>query len=312
MGLKDWFSEHIVDIGATKADAPGEPAEPSESPAGSPARTGAAPVRATPRTVAQVVREVPRPQIDARLVKEAEEKPSISFDLVYRAAGVAVPLHGYDTFKVEALLGNERLKALTPESKSAAVLVALDAQGVKIEDVIKDAVTRDKALDAFEQFQLKKLVELQGKIEAEAKRLQDEIEQFIKQRHAAIEANRQKLQAFQKELDTWRRQKTLEERRLYSVIAHFTTSNPVTLSRTVSALPEAENEPEPEAPPTPAAEAAALLDELRSVAELRRGKEPTAAARPPTAAPAPEQPLAGHAPVIDLGALLGKPEEEKA
>lgn len=295
MGFKDWFSENILDLREGGKAAPpagqGAPGSPPAAEAG----TASVSVQATGKTVAQVAREVPRPRIDPSLVR-TDEKPTLSFDQVYRAAGVAVPPHSYDVFKVEALLQNERLKPLTPEARSAAVLVALDAQGVKIEEVIRDAVQRDKALDAFEQFQLRKLVELQTKVEDENKRLQQEIETFIKTRHQAIEANQQRARKFQQEIQEWRRQKGLEENRLFQVVAHFTSSNPITLSRTVSNMPP---------PEEPTGEVRVVPDELGQVPDLEQmGK---ASLDAPTAAPG-----TGLPPTIDLGSIASAPKDPPA
>ncbi len=306
MGFRDWISENIIDIGAAQPGAPGggnagaagggtAPGRASPAPA-RPVAPGEVPVHPTGKTVAQIAREVPRPRIDPEALASGE-KPSMSFDQVYRAAGVPSPPHGFDIFKVEQLLASERLKTLSPEAKSAAVLVALDAQGVKIEDVIKDAVTRDKALDAFEQFQLKKLIELQGRVESEAKRLQGEIEQFIRQRHQAIEANQKKLKSYEQEISAWRRQKGLEEQRLYSVVAHFTSSNPITMARTVTSLEPAEETPE--AGPAAPVSAAGLSGAAGGSGGASAGPQPPPAAKTRERDPL-EAACEGLPPVTDL------------
>src|ERR1035438_7510177 len=76
-------------------------------------------------------------------------------DEIYHAAEIQAPAHGYTITKVTEMLQSERIRTLPAEVKKNSVLLALDAAGVKIEEVIEDAVKRDRALDGFERVQQK-------------------------------------------------------------------------------------------------------------------------------------------------------------
>src|ERR1041385_8454137 len=73
-----------------------------------------------------------------------------SFAQIYEAAEIATPAHGYTILKVAGMLQSEHLHGLPQEVKRSSILVALEAAGAKIDDVIQDAVRRDRALDSFE------------------------------------------------------------------------------------------------------------------------------------------------------------------
>ena len=69
---------------------------------------------------------------------------------IYRAAGIMNPRRGYSVTKVVEMLHSEHLKGLSKEMKRASVLMALDAAGVSIDDVLRDAKVRQEAIDSYE------------------------------------------------------------------------------------------------------------------------------------------------------------------
>ena len=77
---------------------------------------------------------------------------------IYRAAGIMNPRKGYSVTKVIEMLQSQHIRDLSIELKRAAVLMALDAAGVSIEQVQEDAKTRQGAIDCYEAEQ-KQLVE---------------------------------------------------------------------------------------------------------------------------------------------------------
>ena len=93
---------------------------------------------------------------------EAAETRAESFQVellpmedIYRAAGIMNPRRGYSVTKVVEMLHSEHLRGLSQEMKRASVLMALDAAGVAIDDVLKDAKVRQEAIDLYEAEQRK-------------------------------------------------------------------------------------------------------------------------------------------------------------
>ncbi len=112
-----------------------------------------------------------------------------NFDEIYRAADVHPPSHGYTIMKVAQMLQSERIRSLPTEVKKNSVLLALDAAGVKIEEVVEDAIKRDRALDAFERIQQRTLDELQALKQKENNEIQAEIDRLVQEHNQRIQAN---------------------------------------------------------------------------------------------------------------------------
>ncbi len=114
--------------------------------------------------------------LEKNSVNAAREVPTFQVELlpmeeIFRAAGVASPRKGYSVQKVIEMIDSEHIRNLAIEMKRAAVLMALDAAGVSVEQIQRDANSRQEALDAYEASQKK-----QG--EAEWARKTEEIAQI--------------------------------------------------------------------------------------------------------------------------------------
>ena len=215
MGLKDFVDRYIVSLGPS-APKGGE-IDPAKVPLESGARVSAL--------------DVP-PVDEARLAKAAGGDPS--FDKVFAAAAIPVPPHGFTIEKVGEMLRHPKLAGMAKEAKAAAVLVAMEAAGVKVESVITEAVRKDKALDVFERVQHEHAVALVAQKDEENKKLR-----------AQIAANDKSAADIAAQLENWKKKKAAKEADLYEAVSHFTTENPITV----------ETLPQPAAPTQPAAPA---------------------------------------------------------
>ena len=79
-----------------------------------------------------------------------------------QAAEIHPPSHGFTIEKVGDMLRSEHIRTLPRDVKRSSVLVALEAVGAPIQDVIQDAMKRDQALDTFESVQEKALNQLEA------------------------------------------------------------------------------------------------------------------------------------------------------
>lgn len=95
---------------------------------------------------------------------------------VYRSAGIVNLRRGYSIGKVVEMLRSEHGRGLSKDAKRAAVLMALDAAGIPIDEVLRDAKTRRDALDSYE-------AEVRKEVEAEWAQKADENVQI----HAELE-----------------------------------------------------------------------------------------------------------------------------
>ena len=109
-----------------------------------PAAAPAAP--AAPRRAAEVVPELPQ-----ETTFEAPVASSGSLADIYSSAQIPVPAHGFTVLKVADMLQSEHIQALPADVKRKSILVALDAAGVPVTEIVEDAVRRDRALDTYER-----------------------------------------------------------------------------------------------------------------------------------------------------------------
>ena len=174
-----------------------------------------------------------------------------TFDEIYRAAEIPVPPHGYTIMKIGEMLQSERIRALPAEVKKNSILLALDAAGVKIEDVIQDAVQRDRALDGFERVQQRALDQLQARKSQENSEIQADLDKLIQEHKARIQANNDEVSKEQERFYAWRLQKQQEEQKIAESVSYFVAENPITTGGVAAAPrgPESGNKP---APPKPA------------------------------------------------------------
>ena len=201
-----------------------------------------APRRAPPspaQTVAQIASAVSaEPRFTAPV-----NNPT-SFDEIYSAAEIAPPTHGYTILKIADMLLSEHIRSLTPSVKRSSILLALDAAGVKIQEVIQDAVRRDKALDTYERVQEKGLLELESKKMQENRQIQAELDRMVAEYQARIRKNTDEVAKEKERFFGWRLKKQQEEQRIADAVSYFVAENPIT---TGAAAPR----PAPPAPPKP-------------------------------------------------------------
>ena len=153
---------------------------------------------------------------------------SASFEEVYRAAEIPQPAHGYTIFKVAQMLQSDHIRNLPAEVKRSSVLLALEAAGVKLPEIIEDAVRRDKALDTFELVQQRSVEGLEASINEENKQIQAEMDRLVAEHRARIESNNKRAAAEKERFYQWRLKKQEEEQKIFDAVSHFAVQNPVT------------------------------------------------------------------------------------
>jgi hypothetical protein len=233
---KKWYNFFVVTeppresgAGATTTpagkNAPAKGTSPKESAARAggrpPASAGAAP--AAPTRVADLpIQATPQPVFETPVAD-----PTALLD-IYAAARIAAPSHGYTILKVADMLKSEHLRDLPQDVRRKSILVALDAAGVPVTEIVEDAVRRDRALDAYERVLEKTVEELRTKTAEENRRLEDEVNRQLAQLKAQIEENGHLLREEETNLTAWRAGKRQEETRIADAVSYFVSENPVT------------------------------------------------------------------------------------
>jgi len=151
-----------------------------------------------------------------------------SFDEIYKAAEIPPPSKGYSILKVSQMLESERIRNLPSDVKKSSVLVALDAAGVDVKDVIQDAIRRDRALDTYERVQQRAVQELDDRKTKENGDIQAQIDKYVTEQRARIQANNEEVSREKERFTGWRLKKQLEEKKIAEAVGYFVAENPIT------------------------------------------------------------------------------------
>lgn len=176
------------------------------------------------QSVADIASSVPvvEPHFDASVQAGA------SFEDIYHAAEIPEPAHGYTVTKIAEMLQSERIRSLPLEVKKNSILLALDAAGVKIEQIVEDAVKRDRALDAFERVQQRAVDELEARKDKENQEIQAELDRLVQEHNARVQANKDEVAKEKERFYSWRLRKQKEEQKIADCVSPFVTENPIT------------------------------------------------------------------------------------
>lgn len=245
MGLKDLLEKmKLVEFEESGAAAKvaSKPAGVAPPPPPRRGGVGPAPAATTRPSLSEVVKDTAdKLEVDEAALARAARAGGASgdampevpdFPAIYTASGVSDPPHGFSAYKVLEMLSSSDFAALEPRAKAAALsgFLKFNPSGpVPITDVIQDAVRRDQALDAFEEFLRKKLDARREQLEQDSARLQAEIDELTKRNREAMEGNRRTLETEKERFATWQARKRIEERKLYDAVAPFVEANPVSL-----------------------------------------------------------------------------------
>jgi hypothetical protein len=151
-----------------------------------------------------------------------------SFDEIYSAAEIPPSPQGYTILKVSQMLESEHIRNLPSDVKRSSVLVALDAAGVDIKDVVQDAIRRDRALDGYERVQQRAVEELETRKSKENSDIQAQIDKYVTEQRAKIQSNNEEVSREKERFTGWRLKKQQEEKKIAEAVGYFVSENPIT------------------------------------------------------------------------------------
>jgi len=209
---KKWYNYFVSVDGGANPDAGG----------GSP-NAGSA----SPKNAAQSVAEIAMSIATEPKFTTPVSDPT-SFDEIYRAAEIPSAPQGYSIVKVAHMLESEHIRTLPSDVKKSTILVALEGAGIDVKDVIQDAVRRDRALDTYERVQQRAVDELEAKKGKENSDLQAQIDKYVTEQRAKIQANNEEVSREKERITGWRLKKQQEEKKIADAVGYFVTENPIT------------------------------------------------------------------------------------
>jgi len=158
------------------------------------------------------------PNPHAALAANSSRADLLSYDDIYHAAGIMSPRSGYGIHKVVEMLNSERIRALSKDIQRASVLMALDAAGASVDQLLQDATRRQHALDSYEDGQRKQIEEFEARKAQENTQLQAEMERLTAHYAERIQHNLDQVTKEKEMLRNWQMAKQHESQRISEVV----------------------------------------------------------------------------------------------
>ncbi len=134
----------------------------------------------------------------------------VPFEEIYRNASFKQPKVAYDILKVAEMVNSQHVAGLSVEAKRCAVLMALDVAGVETEDLLQDAMARQRALNDYEEALQNALREFEVTKNRENAEIQAELDRLSARYMARIQGNVDEVARQQDAHRAWQREKQQE------------------------------------------------------------------------------------------------------
>ncbi len=166
------------------------------------------------------LKETPVNKPSTQVVEHVTDPPSrlLSYDDIYHAAGIMDPRSGYGIHKVVDMLNSDRIRDLSKDIQRASVLMALDAAGASVGDLLQDATRRQNALNAYEDGQRKQLEEFEARKAQENAQIHAEMQRITAHYAERIQQNKEEVGKHKEALHNWQMAKQHESQRIGEVM----------------------------------------------------------------------------------------------
>jgi len=219
--LKRWFPLAFANEPEPQNGLTRSATDPASTAA--PAAPDAPPVKSSPIT---------------NLASHTEAARYADFEQIYASAAVKPPKVAYGILKIAEMVNSSHLTGMSPETRRCSLLMALEAAGVEIEDLLQDAVVRQKALNDYEHAQQRRLKEFEAARLEDNSRIQGELERLTGQYLARIQANLDELAREQDSFRVWQREKHQESQRITEAATFCVPQGSAANSSTLTAVLE--------------------------------------------------------------------------
>jgi hypothetical protein len=139
-----------------------------------------------------------------------------SFEEIYQKSTfkAATSTAAWDILKVADMVTSEHLHGLSPAGKHSALMMALEAAGVAVEDMLQDAVQRQRVLNDYEESQRQRLEQFEKSKLQDNERLAEEMEGICAQYRMRITSTVQEIERERAMFREWQERKEREQRRI--------------------------------------------------------------------------------------------------
>jgi hypothetical protein len=137
-------------------------------------------------------------------VHDLAERPadlSVPFEDIFKAAGYDAEKAGWTVERLQEFLNSDRIRKMSRDEAQRATLHMLTEEKVDAADIIKDAIFRDQALDAFEE-----------SLSRKRQRWRADQQQLLSDLSARMKQVEKEIAAEEERWKVWRQQKRQRER----------------------------------------------------------------------------------------------------
>jgi hypothetical protein len=164
-------------------------------------------------TMAELMSEIHAEEV--RALAEAPAELTVALAKVCEAAGVKAPPNGWTIDKLRDLLQTEKFKGLSRNEAQKALIEHFAAEKVDVQQLVKDAVARDQAIDAFEKF-------AHDKVQSRRQAREPQLQQLRRQLEGLQRENQQEEEQWQQ----WLKRKREYEKEMAWAIGYL-LDNPI-------------------------------------------------------------------------------------
>lgn len=157
--------------------------------------------------------------LPAETVQRRPELAISSFDEIYRRAPVRSSSVAYSILKVAEMTHSPHLEGMSSEARRNSVLMALEAAGVPADDLLQDAMVRQRALNEHEETLKGTLKTFETTKIEENRRIQAELDRITAQHMSRIQSNLDQVARQQDLFRAWQTRKEQESRRISDAAA---------------------------------------------------------------------------------------------
>jgi hypothetical protein len=147
---------------------------------------------------------------------KTEHAPALltDFEQIYQGGAVRPPRLAYGVLKVAEMLSSSHLSGMPAESKRAALLMALEAGGAKMEDILQDAIVRQRVLNEYEEARQRDLQNFEAAIQEQNRAIQGELDRVTNQFMTRMQGNLDEVARAQDNFRIWQKRKQQETQRI--------------------------------------------------------------------------------------------------
>jgi hypothetical protein len=143
----------------------------------------------------------------------------LPFEEIYVTAGIQTLRLGYGISKIVAMLSSEYIRDLPSETKRGSLMMALDAAGVQVNEVLQDATLRQHALNSYEAGQKKRLEQYEMRKAQDNREIQAEMDRVTAQYLARINGNLDEVAREKDAFRKWQMHKQEEAHQMADAVA---------------------------------------------------------------------------------------------